>query len=302
MRTPYYGADRVIGYLFFLPLLIVLLIFSFIPIAYSFFLSLYQIVLGLPRLGENFVGLANYEKLLEDPAALNSLEVTIIFVCFSTVLEVCVGLLMAVAINESFRGRGMVRAAILIPWALPTVVASQLWRFAFNDQYGIVNYVCFGPDIAHYKAWLADPFSALIAIMLADVWKTSSFAGLIILAGLQTIPDELYEAARVDGANAFQRFLFITLPLLKPSILLALIFRTMDAFRVFDLVFVMTQGGPADATNVLQFYGYKKLFDEGMVGIGSAVSVMVFILVLSVSIFYLNLVGTTLLKKKETLL
>lgn len=290
------------GYLLLSPLLTVLLIFSFFPIGYSFFLSLHRIVLSLPRLGENFVGLANYESLLKDPAALNSLKVTVVFVGMTTILEICVGLIIALVINESFRGRSMVRAAILIPWAIPTVVASQLWRFAFNDQYGIVNYVLFGPDISHYKAWLADPFSALAAIILADVWKTSSFAALIILAGLQTIPEELYEAAKADGANAFQRFLFITLPLLKPSILLALVFRTMDAFRVFDLVFVMTQGGPADATNVLQFYGYKKLFDEGIVGAGSAVSVVVFVLVLSVSIFYLNLVGTTLLKKKETLL
>jgi multiple sugar transport system permease protein len=258
--------------------------------------------LSLPGLGESFVGLVNYEKLLEDPAALNSLKVTVIFVSLTTILEVCVGLVIALVINESFRGRSVVRAAILVPWAIPTVVASQLWRLAFNDQYGIVNYIIFGPDITHYKAWLADPSSALIAIILADVWKTSSFAGLIILAGLQTIPDELYEAARVDGANTFQRFLFITLPLLKPSILLALVFRTMDAFRVFDLVFVMTQGGPADATNVLQFYGYRKLFDEGMVGTGSAVSVVVFSLVFLISVFYLNLMGTTLLKKKETFL
>jgi multiple sugar transport system permease protein len=302
VRSSSATTERFVGYLFLLPLLTVLLVFSFFPIGYSFFLSLHRIVLSLPRLGEGFVGLANYESLLKDPAALNSLKVTVVFVGMTTILEVCVGLLIALVINESFRGRSMVRAAILIPWAIPTVVASQLWRFAFNDQYGIVNYVLFGPDISHYKAWLADPFSALAAIIIADVWKTSSFAALIILAGLQTIPEELYEAAKADGANAFQRFVFITLPLLKPAILLALVFRTMDAFRVFDLVFVMTQGGPADATNVLQFYGYKKLFDEGFVGAGSAVSVVVFILVLSVSLFYLNLVGTTLLKKKETIL
>ncbi len=301
MRTSFSTSERTFGYLLLSPLLIVLLIFSFFPIGYSFFLSLHRIILSLPHLGESFVGLANYKSLLGDPAALNSFTVTIIFVAAATIFEVSVGLIIALVINESFRARGIVRAAILIPWAIPTVVASQLWRFAFNDQYGIVNYILFGADIAHYKAWLADPVSALAAIILADVWKTSSFASLIILAGLQTIPDELYEAARVDGANAFQRFRHITLPLLKPSILLALIFRTMDAFRVFDLVYVMTQGGPADATNVLQFYGYKTLFDQGMVGVGSAVSVVVFILVFSVSVFYLSLVGTTLLRQKENI-
>jgi multiple sugar transport system permease protein len=122
---------------------------------------------------------------------------------------------------------------------------------------------------------------------------------LIILVGLQTIPDELYEAARIDGANTVQRFFGITLPLLKPAILMALLFRTMDAFRVFDLVFVMTQGGPGDATNVLQFYGYKKMFAEGMIGYGSAISVTVFLLVLAVSIIYVRFIGTALLRGKE---
>jgi multiple sugar transport system permease protein len=293
-------SDRIGPYLLLFPLLVILVIFSFFPILYSAFLSLYRIVLGLPQLGQNFVGLANYRYLLADEATRNSLQITIVFVGLSTILEVGLGLLIALAMNEGFKGRGVVRAAILIPWAIPTVVASQLWRFAFNDQYGIINYLIFGADVAHYRAWLAEPSWALAAIVLADVWKTSSFAGLIILAGLQTIPDELYEAAEIDGANSFQRFLHITLPHVKTAILLALIFRTMDAFRVFDLVYVMTQGGPADATNVLQFYGYKKLFDEGMIGLGSACSVVVFVLVFSVSIIYLKLVGTSLLESKET--
>jgi len=174
-----------------------------------------------------------------------------------------------------------------------------MWRFAFNDQYGIINYLVFGTDVASYKAWLAWPFWALAAVILGDVWKTSSFAALIILAGLQSIPDELYEASRIDGANAFQRFFKITLPLLKPAILVALLFRTMDAFRVFDLVYVMTQGGPADATDVLQFYGYRKLFAEGMVGYGSAVSIVVFLLVFLVSIVYLKFIGAGILEKNE---
>ena len=301
MRASLYLSERALGYLLLVPLLGTLLVFGFVPSAYSFFLSLHRIILSLPKLGEDFVGLANYLQLLRDPVAINALLVTLLFVGISTVLEVGLGLLIALVINESFRGRGMVRAMILIPWAIPTVVASQLWRFAFNDQYGIVNYVLFGADLAHYHAWLAEPFWALTAIILADVWKTASFAGLIILAGLQTISQELYEAAEIDGATSWQRFVHITLPLVKPALLLALVFRTMDAFRVFDLVFVMTQGGPADATNVLQFYGYKKMFDEGMIGTGSAVSVVVFLLILAISLVYVKLVGTALMKNKETL-
>lgn len=299
MRASFSISERALGYLMLVPVLAVLIVFGFVPIAYSFFLSLHRIILGLPRLGEHFVGLANYVYLLKDPVARNALVITLVFVGTSTILEVGLGLLIALTINESFRGRGLVRAMILIPWAIPTVVASQLWRFAFNDQYGIVNYVLFGADVAHYQAWLADPLWALAAIILADVWKTASFAGLIILAGLQTISDDLYEAAEIDGATPWQRFVYITMPLVKPALLLALIFRTMDAFRVFDLVFVMTQGGPADATNVLQFYGYKKMFDEGMIGTGSAVSVLVFLFILVVSLLYVKLVGSALMQKQE---
>jgi multiple sugar transport system permease protein len=174
-----------------------------------------------------------------------------------------------------------------------------MWRFAFNDQYGVVNLLFYGSHVTLYEAWLASPFWALAAIIIADVWKTSSFAALIILAGLQSIPDELYEAAKTDGANAAQRFYCITMPLLKPAILVALLFRTMDAFRVFDLVFVMTQGGPGDATNVLQFYGYKTMFTEGLVGFGAAISIVVFLLVFGVSILYVKLIGTALLGRKD---
>jgi len=177
------------------------------------------------------------------------------------------------------------------------VVASQMWRFIFNDKYGLLNYVFFGSDTGSYHAWLADPTTAFMAIILADVWKTSSFAALLILAGLQIIPDELHEAAKIDGANAWQRFWKITFPLVRPAILVALLFRTMDAFRVFDLVYVMTQGGPADSTNVLQFYGYKKIFAEGLMGYGSTISVLVFCISLIISISYIRIVGTRLFRQ-----
>ncbi|MDQ7784022.1 MAG: sugar ABC transporter permease [Desulfomonilaceae bacterium] len=297
MRKAY--SESLTGYLFLTPLLLIIVVFSLYPVVYSLFLSLHRIILSLPSLGETFVGIDNFVAFFTDPVGRNSLMVTLVFVGVSTALEICLGIMIALIIHESFRCRSVVRAAILVPWAIPTVIASQMWRFAFNDQYGIANYLVYGTNVAHYDAWLASPVSALAVIILADVWKTSSFAALIILAGLQTIPDELYEASKIDGAGAFQRFFKITLPLLKPAILVALLFRTMDAFRVFDLVFVMTQGGPGDATNVLQFYGYRKLFAEGMVGYGSAVSIVVFLLVFSVSIIYLKFIGTGILEKKE---
>jgi multiple sugar transport system permease protein len=209
---------------------------------------------------------------------------------------VLLGAGMALLLNESFRGRGLVRAAVLVPWAIPTVVSSQMWRYIFNDRYGLFNFLIFGRDTSRYLAPLAEPWLARAAIIFADVWKTSSFAALIILAGLQTIPDELYEAAEVDGASAWQKLRRITLPLVKPALLLALLFRTIDAFKVFDLVFVMTQGGPADATNVLQFYGYKKIFAEGMIGYGSAISVGVFLISLALALLYIRLIGARVLE------
>ena len=156
----------------------------------------------------------------------------------------------------------------------------------------------FGDATDRYWAPLAEPGLALMSIMVADIWKSSSFAALIILAGLQVIPSEIYEAASIDGASPSQKFRHITLPLVKPALLLALLFRTIDAFKVFDLVFVMTQGGPADTTNVLQFYGYKKSFAEGMIGYGSTIAVAVFLVSLLLSIVYIRLLGTRLLGKE----
>lgn len=290
--------ERAFGLILIIPTFLCVALFSLYPIIYSFYLSFHRIILGLPALGHKFVGLQNYIDLLHDRIALHSMINTLLFVFVSTTFEMILGLVIALVIHQQFKGRGVVRAAVLVPWAIPTVVASQMWRFLFNDKYGLVNYAFFGHDITHYKAWLADPFFAFCAVIFADVWKTSSFAALLILAGLQTIPDELYEAAKIDGANGWRRFTGITLPLIKPALLIALLFRTMDALRIFDLVFVMTQGGPADSTNVLQFYGYKKIFAEGLMGYGSTISVLVFMITLIISIFYIKAIGSRLIQEK----
>ena len=279
------------------PALFVTMVFALYPILDSLWLSLHHIFVGIPALGHSFIGLDNYLALLRDPAAHQAFFNTLAFVVLSTLLELACGLVIALVIHERFGGRGLVRAAILIPWAVPTVVASQLWRYIFNDQYGFANLLLFGDRVTEYVPWLAYPGFAFGIMVLADVWKTSSFAALLVLAGLQVIPDDLYDAARVDGAGRWQRFWHITLPLLKPALLLALLFRTMDAFRVFDLVFVMTQGGPGDATQVLQFYGYQTLFTEGRLGYGSAVSVAVFLMILSLSLVYLRAIGSNLLER-----
>ena len=284
---------------FLFPSFLFVLVFTLFPIVESFRLSFYRLILTLPWLGQKFVGWENYRDLLTDPVALHSLLTTLMFVAVTTPLEVLFGLGMALVLSESFRGRGYLRAIVLVPWAIPTVVSSQMWRFIFNDRYGLFNFFLFGDDTSRYLAPLADLSLAPIAIIVAEIWKTSSFAFLIILAGLQTIPNDLYEAASMDGATAWQKFRYVTLPLLKPALLLALLFRTIDALRVFDLVFVMTQGGPADATNVLQFYGYKKSFAEGMIGYGSAISVVVFFLSLLLSLIYIRSMGSRMLQTVE---
>lgn len=280
------------------PVILVLLLFIAAPICQSVFLSFYRDIIGLPQLKSPFVGLDNFRELLRDPVARHSFWITAVFVGTTTFFELLIGLVIALLINHRFPGRGMLRACVLIPWAIPTVVSAQMWRFLFNDAYGMINYSLFGTQTSNYIPWLALPGSALSAIIIADIWKTSSFAALLILAGLQVIPDELYQAAKVDGAGAWRRFRHITWPLIRPALLVALLFRTIDAFRVFDLAFVMTQGGPADATNVLQLYGYKKMFVEGWMGYGSAISVSVFLIILLLAIIYLRTVGRRLMEAR----
>ena len=277
------------------PTVVVLLVFIAGPIGQSMTLSFHRIIVGLPQLKTPFVGMDNYQELLGDPVARHSFWITAIFVAATTFFELVIGLLLALLIHHRFPGRGALRACVLIPWAIPTVVSAQMWRFLFNDAYGMINYAVFGAETTHYVPWLAMPPTALSAIIVADIWKTSSFAALLILAGLQVIPEDLYQAAKVDGAGAWRCFWHITWPLIRPALLVALLFRTIDAFRVFDLAFVMTQGGPADATNVLQLYGYKKMFVEGWMGYGSAISVCIFVIVLILAVIYVRMVGRRLL-------
>lgn len=290
--------DQKLYLLLLAPVLLVLLLFIAAPVCQSIFLSFQRNIISLPQLKNPFIGWENFEELLKDPVARHSFWITAFFVATTTFFELLIGLLIALLINHRFPGRGTLRACVLIPWAIPTVVSAQMWRFLFNDAYGMINYVIFGAESTRYIPWLALPGTALSAIIVADIWKTSSFAALLILAGLQVIPDELYRAAKVDGAGMWRRFWHITWPLIRPALLVALLFRTIDAFRVFDLAFVMTQGGPADATNVLQLYGYKKMFVEGWMGYGSAISVSVFLIVLVLAIIYLRTIGRHLLEAR----
>jgi multiple sugar transport system permease protein len=284
-------SDRRLAFVFVAPALAVLGLFTLAPIAGSVWTSLHGAVLSLPARGSPFVGLVNYSDLAASPVFWRSVRTTLVFVVASTALETLLGLVLALCLDATLRARGWLRAAMLLPWAVPTVVASQMWRFLLNDRYGPITYY-----LLDGATPLADPRGALGAVVAADVWKTTPFAALILLAGLQGIPTSLLEAAAVDGAGTVTRFFRVTLPLLRPALLAVVLFRTIDAFRVFDLVFVMTQGGPADATDVLQLFGYRRSFAEGLLGSGAAVSVVVFLLSLSVSVVYVRIVGSDLFR------
>jgi multiple sugar transport system permease protein len=246
-------------------------------------------------LKSNFIGFNNYKKYFKDKRMWQSLGNTTIFTVISVFFELVLGLLVALLINRAFKGRGFIRASVLIPWAVPTAVAAMMWGFLYDGQSGIVAHYL---DILHIipgSSWLLSTGNGgLFSIILADVWKTTPYMALLILAGLQTIPGPLYEASNVDGANKYQQFFKITLPLLKSSILVALLFRTLDAFRVFDLIYVLTGGGPANSTESISVYAYKTMFAQQNFGEGSTLSVIVFLCVAVISFIYVKLIGSEL--------
>lgn len=239
----------------------------------------------LPIFGvSQFVGFENYRFLMTDARFWNALAHTAYFVLLSVTLELALGFGIAVLLHQKFPGRGVARALVLVPWAVPTVVAARFWEWIYNADFGVLNYL-----LSARINWLGDPRWALHAAILADVWKTTPFVVLLLLAGLQVIPEDLYRAARIDGASSFQLFRHITLPLLRPVILLVLLFRTMDAARVFDLIFVLTGGGPANQTETLVVYAYKLLYRTLQFGYGSAVVLATFLFIFVLSLAYLRL-------------
>ena len=252
------------------------------PLAWAVRESFHLHDLRAPWLGQPWIGLANYAEAVTDGRLWLSLAHTVGFAAVSVALELALGLLLALALHRAIAARGPVRTLALIPWALPTVVAALLWRFLFD-----------GPT-----DWLSDPLRAWIPIVLADVWKTTPFVILLLLAGLQTIDESLYEAARIDGATDWQQFRHVTLPLLRPALLVALIFRTLDAFRVFDLIYALTGGGPGTATEPISLYAFTVLLQNLRFGYGSAIGVIVFIVTFGLALIYVRTVGAGLLEEE----
>ena len=282
-----------LGWAMVLPAVGTILLIALFPLAWTVWESLHLHDLRMPWLGRPFIGLDNYIEALGDERFREALVHTLAFTVASVTLELTLGCVLALAMNRAFRGRGLVRAAILVPWAIPTVVAALIWRFMFDGDSGIVNAALawLGVDP---PVWFVDRLAAWVPVVLGDVWKETPFVALLLLAGLQGIDASLYEAARIDGASAWRQFRHIPLPLLKPALLVALIFRTRDAFRVFDLVYVMTGGGPGTATEPIALYTFTSLLQNLRFGYGSALSVLVFLVAFLLALGYIRVVGADL--------
>lgn len=277
--------ERLRGYAFVAPIVAAFAAVAFAPIAIAAWLSLRRRVLVFHE--DAFVGLANYATLVHDARFLSALGNTAYFTVVSVAIELLVGLPIALLLQRTFPGRGLVRAAVLVPWALPSVVSARMWAWLFNPDYGIVVRLLPEGD----RDVLGMPVAAMHAAIVADVWKSTPFVVLLLLAGLTAIPEELHRAARVDGARPWRIFTSITLPLLRPAILVTALFRGLDALRVFDTIFVLTGGGPASTTETLSIYAYKTMMNAGDFGYGSTVAFATFVLVAVVSAIYLSTIG-----------
>ncbi|NOX88028.1 MAG: sugar ABC transporter permease [Calditrichaeota bacterium] len=274
--------------IFLLPALLLICLVTLFPLGYGLVLGLMR---KMPVFGiSEFTGLSNFLFLLKDPRFQQSLWTTLKFTLISVPLELSLGMLIALLMKEKIPGNMLLKLTIMIPWAIPTVVSARMWEWIYNPEYGILNYLLkYSGIISESVNWLGNPHWALPAIIIADVWKTTPFAALLIYAGLQTIPAELYDSAKIDGAGSFRRFFHITLPLVFPIVLIVGIFRTMDALRIFDLVYVLTGGGPANITETMSVYAYKLLFQTMQFGYGSAVSIAMFVIVALLSSGYIYL-------------
>jgi len=259
------------------------------PVGRTLVVSLFAVDSPLPG-HYPFVGLRNYVRVFSDPSFYPVLWHTLYFTLLSTGLELTLGIGVGLLLNAPLRARWLWRSLVVLPWAVPTIVNGALWRWIYNGQYGALNgllqtlHISDGP---HY--WLGTPFLALNMVIIADVWKNTSLVAFFVLAGLQTIPAELYEAARMDGASALRAFWRVTLPLLRPSIAVVLILRTIEAFKVFDIIYVMTGGGPASGTQTVAFYTYLQAFSNQLFGYGAALAYLIVLAVFTLAMAYLRM-------------
>jgi multiple sugar transport system permease protein len=276
-------AERRLGWMLCAPAVIVMIAVTAYPVGYAIWLSLERYNLELPQ-AIKFIGLSNYGAVLSSPYWWQALKVTLIITVFSVAITLVLGMLLALLMHRTLFGRGTLRTAALIPYGIVTVAAAYGWQYAWTPGQGYLS------AAFNHSAPLTSEVKAIIVIILAEIWKTTPFVALLLLAGLSLVPEDLQKAAKVDGATAWQRFIRITLPLMKPAILVALLFRTLDSFRIFDNIYILTGGN--NGTGAVSNLGYDNLFNALNLGIGSAISILIFICVAIIAVLFIKGFGT----------
>ncbi|HEY7261804.1 MAG TPA: sugar ABC transporter permease [Trebonia sp.] len=282
--------DRRLGYALVTPVIVLLLLITAYPLIYNIWTSFHFYNLSFGGLPHNFVGWKNYTTMFKSSEWVSALERTLVFTVVTVAFDMVVGLALALMMHRQFRGRGLLRAAILVPWAVPTVVSAMLWKTMFDPSAGFVDYIlaAFHPAWSSI-AWLgASVWRSWIAIFIADSWKNIPFVAIILLAGLQVIPNDIYEAAKIDGASWWQSFRRVTLPMLRPALSVALIFRTLQALLVFDVIYILTGGGPGNSTETLSYLNYQTFIVNTDFGAGGAQALVLVVLALAVSFVYVR--------------
>jgi multiple sugar transport system permease protein len=276
-------AERRLGFMLIAPAVIVMIAVTAYPVIYAIYLSLERYNLALPQ-AKKFIGFANYGAVLSSPYWWHALYVTVIITVFSVAITLVLGFLLAFVLHRTIFGRGLVRTTSLIPYGIVTVAAAYSWQYAWTPGQGYLS------SIFNNSAPLTNQFQAIVVIIIAEIWKTTPFMALLLLAGLSLVPEDLQKAAKVDGATGWQRFTKITLPLMKPAILVALLFRTLDSFRIFDNIYILTLG--ANGTGSVSILGYDNLFNALNLGIGSTISILIFICVAIIAFLFIKGFGT----------
>jgi multiple sugar transport system permease protein len=289
-------ADARLAWTLVAPAVAIIALVTCFPLAWTIWESLHLHDLRMPWLGRPFIGSGNYVEAFYDTRFRAALLHTAAFAAISVGLELVLGLALALTMHGARKGRALLRVLVLLPWAIPTAVSALIWRFMFEGQTGVLNTLLVRAGVVDAPiVWLIHPLGAWVPIVTADVWKTAPFVALLLLAGLQNIDEALYDAARVDGASPRQQLFEITLPLLKPAILVAVAFRLLDAFRVFDLIYVLTGGGPGTATESISVYTFSALLQKLRFGYASALSVIIFGVTFWFGLLYVRLAGRSLI-------
>jgi ABC-type sugar transport system permease subunit len=278
---------------FIAPAALVIVLVVLIPLARAAWMSLFDISLIRPG-DEPFVGLGNYVDQLTDPDFWAAVGRSLVFTISSTTLELVLGLGLALLMNQPLRGRWLLRSLIILPWALPTIVNALMWRWIDNAEYGALNALLTQLGLLDsYRVWLSNSDLAMWMVIIADVWKMTPLVAILLLAALQSVDRELVEVAKVDGASSFQSFRLIVMPLITPVVLIVLVLRTMEAFKVFDIIWIMTGGGPANATQTIAIYAYQTAFQGYDFGAGAALGYLIALIIMALAAVYLRMLGRT---------